>query len=308
MDLSSPRGSSFNNGIDPQLCSLSYARLDGVVRRVLSPGSGPLLTKLDIQSAHRIIPVHPDDRSLLGMTWQSTVSLDAALPFGLRLAPKIFLPVTDALLGVMIMYKNCVTSGVHYLNEFLFHGPPGSDECSENLAIALAVCSELGVRVARHKLEGPKTSITFFGIVINTYRSQLRLPSEKLDCLRECLAVWANRRCCTERELLSLIESMNHAAAAVRPGRVFLRRLIDLSKIPKMLHHCFASTTRRVRTLSGGELSLVDVTASVCCQHLVASNPSIRLRSDASSEWGCGAAWQRDWLQVQWSSGLAELL
>ena len=47
---------------------------------------------IDIQSAYRIIPVHPGDRSLLGMRWQSTVCLDAALQFRLRLAPKTFRP------------------------------------------------------------------------------------------------------------------------------------------------------------------------------------------------------------------------
>lgn len=92
LDLSSPRSHGVNDGIDPQLCSLSYARLDDGVKRVLSLGAGALLAKLDIRSAYRMIPVHPDDRSLLGMRWQGTVCLDAALPFGLRSAPKIFLP------------------------------------------------------------------------------------------------------------------------------------------------------------------------------------------------------------------------
>ena len=127
LDLSSPRGSSVNDGIDPQLCSLSYARsyarLDDKVKRVLSHGSGALLTKIDIQSAYRIIPVHPADHSLLahpadhsllGMKWQGTVSLDDALPFGLRSTPKIFSAVADALLGTM--YKNGVMSGIHYLS------------------------------------------------------------------------------------------------------------------------------------------------------------------------------------------------
>ena len=62
------------------------------------------------------------------------------------------------------MYKNGVTSGLHYLDDFLFCKAPGSDECAGNLAKALEISSELGVSVARHKLEGPTTSITFWAL------------------------------------------------------------------------------------------------------------------------------------------------
>ena len=52
-----------NNGIDPDLCSL----LDEVMRQVVLRGQGTLLAKMDLESAYRIMPVHPSDRPLLGM-------------------------------------------------------------------------------------------------------------------------------------------------------------------------------------------------------------------------------------------------
>jgi hypothetical protein len=48
------------------------------------------LAKIDIKSAYRIIPVHPDKRPLLGMLWEDQFNVDAAWPFGLRSAPKLF--------------------------------------------------------------------------------------------------------------------------------------------------------------------------------------------------------------------------
>ena len=69
LDLSHPQGSSVNDGIDRRLCSLSYMRVDDVVRQVLYLGTGCLLAKIDIESAFRNIPVHPHDRHLLGMRW-----------------------------------------------------------------------------------------------------------------------------------------------------------------------------------------------------------------------------------------------
>ena len=84
MDLSSPRGASVNDGIDPRLCPLSYVRIDKAAERVAALGRCAQLAKVDVQNAYRIVPVHPDDRALLGLRWQGTVLLDTALPFGLR--------------------------------------------------------------------------------------------------------------------------------------------------------------------------------------------------------------------------------
>ena len=67
VDLSSPEQRSINDGIDPALSSLSYIRVEQVARSVLELGPGAQLAKIDIKSTYRIIPVHPDDRPLLGM-------------------------------------------------------------------------------------------------------------------------------------------------------------------------------------------------------------------------------------------------
>ena len=69
LDLSNPAGSSINDGIHPELCSLSYISVDDVARVVALLGRGTMLGKTDIKSAYRIIPVHPAYRLLLGMEW-----------------------------------------------------------------------------------------------------------------------------------------------------------------------------------------------------------------------------------------------
>ena len=57
VDLSSPHGASVNDGIDPELC---YSSVDEAVARVRWCGIG---AKLDLKSAYRRVPVHPDDQS-----------------------------------------------------------------------------------------------------------------------------------------------------------------------------------------------------------------------------------------------------
>jgi len=67
VDLSFPDKASVNDGISQELSSLSYVSVDDAVKQILEFGPGTMLAKLDVQSAYRIVPVHPADRWLLGM-------------------------------------------------------------------------------------------------------------------------------------------------------------------------------------------------------------------------------------------------
>ena len=97
VDLSSPEGNSINDGINRELYSLSYMSVDEVVARLVRLGKGSLMAKFNLKAAYRNIPVHPDDRWLLGKAWQDQLYVDVALPFGLRSAPAIFNAVAEAL-------------------------------------------------------------------------------------------------------------------------------------------------------------------------------------------------------------------
>ena len=120
VDLSSPEGHSVNDGIDSELCSLKYVTVDDAVTAIQQKGSGAHLAKIDIQSAYRIIPVHPDDRWLLGMSWEGALYIDTVLPFGLRSAPKIFNAVAHVV--EWIVRQQGEDTVFHYLDDFLIVG------------------------------------------------------------------------------------------------------------------------------------------------------------------------------------------
>ena len=114
--LSFPHGKSINDGIDRSLGSLSYTTVDDIAAVVAQLGRGALIAKVDIESAYRLIPVHPDDRPLQAVQWDGSVYVDPMLPFGLQSAPKIFNAVADTL------HWNLQQSGIplvlHYLDDF----------------------------------------------------------------------------------------------------------------------------------------------------------------------------------------------
>ena len=52
LDLSSPHGSSVNDGISKERCSLAYVSIDEIARQVVELGRGARLAKMDIKSAY----------------------------------------------------------------------------------------------------------------------------------------------------------------------------------------------------------------------------------------------------------------
>lgn len=56
---------------------------------------------------------------------------------------------------------------------------PRRNACKNSLCLAVKSCTELGMPLAREMLEGPDTSLTYLGIVIDMVKLELRLPKKR---------------------------------------------------------------------------------------------------------------------------------
>ena len=236
----------------------------------------------------------------MGVAWKGAVYADGMLPFGLRSAPKIFTAVADAL--EWILRERGVAFVDHYLDDFITWGPPGSNVCSENLARILSTCNELGVLVAAEKVEGPTSRLTFLGIEVDTRSGVLRLPDEKLVRLRTTLSQWSLCKTCRRRELESLVGSLQHACRVVKPGRAFLRQIIDLLRLPSATKgHHHIRLNRDFRADLQWWCIFAEHWNGVAALPQQGS-PAFGVTSDASGNWGCGAWSGNSWLQFAWPS------
>ena len=168
VDMSSPEGNSVNDRIHEPLCSLSYVTVMDGSRGIASFGRGALMAKVDIRNVYRVVPVHPDDRWLMGMLWRKNLYIDTALPFGLRSAPKLFTALADAI--EWIANNNGITFIIHYLDDFLLLGHPHSQQCAKSVAKFLSILDQLGMPVAWDKLEGPVPKLTFLGFELDSVK------------------------------------------------------------------------------------------------------------------------------------------
>lgn len=235
LDLSSPRGFSVNDRISKEDFSVQYSSFDEAVNLIKSLGPNCYMAKLDIKHAFRLCPVHADDWHLLGYLWKNRYYFDVVLPFGGRSSPFIFNNFADLLTWILIVII-LVTNLKHYLDDFITAHCTKS-QCQYVVDAIIHTFSLIGVPLAEDKIIGPVQVITYLGIEIDTINLVLRLPHQKFCNLMSELREWNGRKKCKKRDLLSLIGSLSFACKVVKSGRIFLRRLIDLSTTVDRLHH-----------------------------------------------------------------------
>ena len=300
VDLSHPSSCSVNYFIPKPLCSLKYITIDDAIHRILKYGPNTLLSKVDIKSAFRLIPVHPADRHLLGMLWHRQVYIDKYLPFGLRSAPKLFNILAD--LVSWIAGQHGVSCMLHYLDNFLLMGPPHSSDCQQDLDTFIQLCSYLGIPLASEKIEDPTTSLSFLGITIDTSRMEMRLPKDKLARIQEMLSQWLGKKKATKRKILSLLGHLQHASKVVRCGHIFTARMYATAAKLKKLHF-YTRLNRQFRSDLAWWYTFVchwNGLSILRDPTMVPSTP-IAIQTDASGSWSCGAVYNHRWLQLRWS-------
>ena len=254
--LSAPPGQSINDDIDPEAVTLAYTSVDDIDPEDIDPeavtlaytsvdeairlanalGRGTLFAKIDLKSAFRQCPVRAADWHLLGLHWRGQYYYDKCLPYGLRLSPFLFNTVAVALAYVIRLHLGNPTL-IHYLDDFLFAGPPDSAECERTLNGAELLCDRLGIETKRAKCTLPSTCITLVGVELDTVARTARVPPAKLSLLMQELSAFQKQRKYTKLELFSLIGKVAFAAKVIPAGRIFLRHLIDASTTVPLLHH-----------------------------------------------------------------------
>ena len=297
LDLSSPRGFSVNEGILKDTFSVRYSSFDDAVELVRLLGPSTFMAKLDIRHAFRLCPVRPDQWCLLGYCWEGNFFFDTCLPFGSRSSPFIFNTFANLLLWILIVYGGiqCI---IHYLDDF-FLCAASRQECQSNMDTMVSLFSELGIPLADDKTVGPAQSVTYLGIEIDAEQQTIRLPEDKLSDLMTLLTDWKQKKKCTKRELLSLIGSLSFACKVVKPGRIFLRRLINLSTSVTCLDHHITLNADSRADIDWWCQFLPSWNGVCFIQSELVTSAAMSLYTDASGL-GCGGYYGPLWFSLAW--------
>jgi hypothetical protein len=297
-----------NDCISDESAHVSYTKFDTVVCRIWRLGRGALLAKADIKSAFRLLPINPDDFSLLGFKFAGSYYFDKCLPMGAKCSCRKFEAFSTFL--EWCVQRDSVGEGevFHYLDDFLFSSVANSTGCERILFNFVELCRRLGVPLAEDKLEGPTTLLAFLGLLIDTMRMEIRVPAEKIAKARSLINTFKGRKRVTLRELQSAIGTLQFLCRAVRPGRVFLQRLIALTRaVFKPSHY--------IRLSIGARQDLEAWTHFLEHYNGVTAifpedwydSATLNFYTDASGSIGYGAYFAGQWFSGRWPPGTTGL-
>ena len=89
---------------------------------------------------------------------------------------------------------------------------------------------KLGVETSKEKIVPPTTRLEFLGITFDSESMIMGISMEKVQDIVQELATWTYRTNAHRQEVESLIGKLQFLAKCVRPGRIFLSRLIQWIK------------------------------------------------------------------------------
>ena len=223
-NLSSPEGHSVNDGIPKEYGRIIYETLDDAIRLVAQAGKGAVMMKRDLKSAFRHVPIAPCDYWLLLFEWQGKFYVDMFLPFGLRTAPRIFNLFAEALHWIFETLEEWNVT--HYLDDFLFVFPPGTDitHLSSEFDRILA---EFGLSKATEK-DADGCIVVHLGFEFDSVKLQVTLPPNKKQRALDAVELLLSTSTISLTALESTLGFLSHCCQVVPLGRPFLRQLFSL--------------------------------------------------------------------------------
>lgn len=247
LDLSSPNGYSVNDGIPKEYGSLVYETLGDAIRLIAQAGKGAVMMKRDLKSAFRHVPIDPCDYWLLLFEWQGKFYVDMFLPFGLRTAPRIFNLFAEALHWIFeTLHEWNVT---HYLDDFLFVFPPGTDLSLYSPQFD-QVLSSFGLSKAAEK-DSNGCVVVHLGFEFNSNTMEVTLPLNKKQRAVDAVSFLLSSPSVSLSVLQETLGFLSHCCQVVPLGRPFLRNLFSL------LNYCnFSGHSRKIRISRAAKVDL----------------------------------------------------
>ena len=176
VDLSSPSPHSVNDAITVDSCHMQYASATDAAKIIRELGVGTQLAKLDLHNAWF---------QYMQMTLPARNTLGSGCVHGHSPPLRDQISTQDLLSSIERAGMDPAGQGSQVPTP-----PPNSQACALALQQTLRVCQELGVPVAVHKTEGPRSQLTFLGNQLDTVGMELSLPPAKLARITAVIGEW----------------------------------------------------------------------------------------------------------------------
>jgi hypothetical protein len=300
-DLSSPQRHSVNDGIFHM--PTEWQLIDDALQLIYDAGRGCHLVKMDVKSAYRQLPIHPDDWHLFGFVCEDLLFIDTYLPFGCRSSGCIWERYAQAAQWILSRHYG-IHSTARWVDDFLFIFDAASSK--EQVLVAREAFNDIGMPMDQSKELGPSTELTYIGYLINTADFTIGVPTAKRESTLKLLESSMSNRKISVEELDSLIGKLQFNEKAVRKGRSYL---YALRQQQVRAQKSKAESWHRIKFSSAAKQELrwwhhaLQHDSKVSLLHYVKWTDPLGVLEPTSdaSEWGCGAYFNGEYISLPWT-------
>ena len=140
------RPTSVNTHIPPESYSLQYIKVDQAIAIFQDLGPGCSMSKLDIKSAFRNVPVQVSDWELLGMKWEGLYFFNMVLRSVSGGLPSFLMNFLLHLNGSFKVNLN-IPKVIHIIDDFFFATSPPRSTCMTALCQILDLFTDLNIPI-----------------------------------------------------------------------------------------------------------------------------------------------------------------
>ena len=231
LNLSSPKGRSVNEGINPKLFPTFMSSTTKWLRVLKKAGMGCKMVKCDWSDAYKHLCVHRDDIDLHWFQWLGKAFCELCLVFGGASSAGLFDRLARIVLWLVVVRSGIDPALViQYLDDCCAAAPKDSLILEKFDAEFFAVAAELGVKLAPRddpqKSFGPSTSGIVLGVYYDTVLWTWAVPQEKLVRLLHNLKLMMDKDFLPQETIWSIMGKINHIKALVPSGKFHLYHII----------------------------------------------------------------------------------
>ena len=227
LDLSFPEMASVNDHTpkDSYLglkIDLVYPTVNDLARRISELGQGAHIYRKDLLGAFLQIPWDPADAELFGCVWDNMIFFFRMLVMGHRISPYICQCKTDCI--TFIHWKNGYFL-LNYIDDFV--GAEHPDKALEAYTQLGELLEDIGAAESPDKSVPPSPVCDFLGVLFNSITGTMEVEPERLCEIRQEVSTMQHMTTISRKGLERIIGKLQFVAACVRPGRVFISRLLN---------------------------------------------------------------------------------
>lgn len=227
------KAGSVNGEMSMRHLAVEFQTVLDVMDYVRQVGPDARLSKTDIRSAYRNLPVRPDLQHTQCSEWQGVLRADLCLSFGTASGPWTFEQFACAVHYILQKDLNRelgqeAVKVFHYLDDCLLVGRDET-ESEQGFKVMLKTYSRLGIPLSEEKTEAALPRAEFLGLIVDAENQCLLYPEDKQADLLRILRQIEEAGKSNRRVLRSLLGKLTFAHAVFPLVRPFVTELYRLT-------------------------------------------------------------------------------